>query len=100
MGASTHKEHHEHQSGKVRRQVERGSSLTTQRGKCKAPIKARGWKLVGEYVDDGISGAKDDRRGRRCSLYAEPQVKAVIVAFCATGCQTRPLGIWAAFCSA
>lgn len=63
-------------------QVERGSSLTTQREKCKAAIKARGWKLAGEYVDEGISGAKDDRPQWQAMLAAcrAGQVQAVVVA--------------------
>lgn len=42
-------------------QVEDGSSLATQQEKCEAAIKARGWELGGDYVDAGISGAKEDR---------------------------------------
>jgi DNA invertase Pin-like site-specific DNA recombinase len=84
-------------------QAEPASSLTTQREKTQAAFQQRGWKLAGEYIDEGISRTKD-RRPRQAMLAAcrAAHVKAVFVAFCAgaTGCQQRPLGIRAAFCSA
>lgn len=62
-------------------QVERGSSLSTQREKCRREIESRGWTLAGEYVDEGISGAKDDRPRWQAMLAAcrTGEVQAVVV---------------------
>jgi len=63
-------------------QVERGSSLSTQREKCRHVIKSRDWTCVGEYVDEGISGAKDGRPRWQALLTAcrTGEVQAVVVA--------------------
>jgi site-specific DNA recombinase len=63
-------------------QVDHGSSLVTQREQCEAAIKARGWELAGSYVDEGLSGAKDDRPGWQALLSAcrAGEVQAVVVA--------------------
>mgnify|MGYP000391824975 CR=1 FL=1 len=63
-------------------QVDHGSSLQTQREKCEAVIKARGWKRGGEFVDEGLSGAKDDRPQWQALLAAcrSGEVQAVVVA--------------------
>ena len=48
---------------------------TKRRDELVAGLQAHGWKIVGEYVDRGISGAKDRRPeldsfgGSRYSLY-------------------------------
>jgi DNA invertase Pin-like site-specific DNA recombinase len=42
-------------------QVEHGTSLGTQRDRCLAAIEAKGWELAGEFVDEGVSGAKGNR---------------------------------------
>lgn len=42
-------------------QTEPASSLTTQREKTQAAFPQRGWKLAGEYIDEGISRTKDHR---------------------------------------
>jgi DNA invertase Pin-like site-specific DNA recombinase len=62
-------------------QVEHGSSLETQRDKCEAAITARGWTLAGAYVDEGISGAKEDRPRWQALLTAcrNGSVQAVVV---------------------
>ena len=62
-------------------QVE-GTSLDTQREKCLAMIQAHGWELVGEYVDEGVSGAKGSRPelDRLMSACEAGEVEAVVVA--------------------
>jgi site-specific DNA recombinase len=42
-------------------QAENGTSLDTQREQARAYVAARGWTLVAEYEDAGISGTKDER---------------------------------------
>lgn len=42
-------------------QAENGTSLDTQRERCRAFIAAKGWVVGGEYVDDGVSGTKASR---------------------------------------
>ena len=37
-------------------QAERGTSLATQEERCRAHVKAQGWKLVEVFVDAGESG--------------------------------------------
>lgn len=39
-----------------------GYGLDVQRERCKAQIVAKGWELVGEYTDEGISGTKDESK--------------------------------------
>lgn len=34
-------------------------SIAQQRAECRAYAQSRGWKIVGEYVDDGKSGSKE-----------------------------------------
>lgn len=43
------------------RQAERGLSLDAQAQVCRAEADRRGWTVVAEYVDRGVSGAKDSR---------------------------------------
>lgn len=38
-------------------QAQEGTSIGTQRERCSASILSRGWDLVGEFVDRGVSGA-------------------------------------------
>ena len=42
-------------------QADTGTSLDTQRDRTRAYVDARGWELVAEYVDEGVSGAADRR---------------------------------------
>lgn len=41
-------------------QVE-GTSLATQSTRCRAFAESQGWQIVGEFVDEGVSGAKATR---------------------------------------
>ncbi|WP_427115604.1 recombinase family protein [Pseudarthrobacter scleromae] len=63
-------------------QVDHGSSLTTQQEQCEGAIKARGWTLAGKFVDEGLSGAKNDRPQWQALLAAcrSGEVQAVVVA--------------------
>ncbi len=63
-------------------QVDHGSSLQTQQEQCEATIKARGWTQVGKFVDEGLSGAKDDRPRWQALLAAcrSGEIQAVVVA--------------------
>jgi len=38
-----------------------GSSLGTQLDRCRSYAAGQGWEVVGEYVDEGVSGAKASR---------------------------------------
>lgn len=40
-------------------QAESGTSLETQRQRCRNYIESRGWQLVREFQDAGVSGAKE-----------------------------------------
>ena len=40
-------------------QAEKGTSLDTQRDRCRDYVSARGWTLVEEFEDAGVSGAKE-----------------------------------------
>jgi site-specific DNA recombinase len=42
-------------------QADTGTSLETQRERTRAHIDAQGWEFVSEFVDEGVSGAKDSR---------------------------------------
>lgn len=42
-------------------QAKDGTSLDTQRERCRAFVQARGWELADEYVDDGVSGSRSSR---------------------------------------
>src|SRR5687767_8711401 len=42
-------------------QARDGTSLDNQRQQCAALIAARGWVLVDEFIDEGVSGAKGSR---------------------------------------
>ena len=44
-------------------QAANGTSLDTQREQTRALIQSRGWRIVGEFVDDGVSGAAERRPG-------------------------------------
>ena len=63
-------------------QVDHGSSLETQQEQCEAVIKSRGWQRAGQFVDEGLSGAKDDRPQWQALLAAcrSGEVQAVVVA--------------------
>ncbi len=59
-----------------------GTSLGTQRAKCVAEIEKRGWVLAGEFVDEGVSGAKGSRPelDRLLALCRRGEIDAVVVA--------------------
>lgn len=42
-------------------QAREGTSLDVQRERCRAFIVSKGWTIVGEYADDGVSGTKASR---------------------------------------
>jgi site-specific DNA recombinase len=42
-------------------QAESGTSLATQLERCRAYAAANGWTVVGEYVDEGVSGTASQR---------------------------------------
>jgi len=42
-------------------QARDGTSLDTQRSRCRAFIASKGWALAGEFVDEGVSGSRDSR---------------------------------------
>jgi DNA invertase Pin-like site-specific DNA recombinase len=42
-------------------QARDGTSLATQRQRCRAYIEAQGWDFADEFVDEGVSGAKASR---------------------------------------
>lgn len=58
------------------------TSLPEQREICEATIKARGWELVGAYVDEGLSGTDSNRPAWRQMLQdaRDGKVDAVVVA--------------------
>jgi DNA invertase Pin-like site-specific DNA recombinase len=58
-----------------------GESLCTQRSLIQDHCASRGWELVREYEDAGISGAKDDRPALQSLLSAVKagEIDAVIV---------------------
>jgi DNA invertase Pin-like site-specific DNA recombinase len=62
-------------------QVE-GTSLETQRHQCLNEIAVRGWELVGEFVDEGVSGAKGSRPelDRLLTACRRKEIQAVVVA--------------------
>ena len=41
-------------------QATNGYGLDAQRAKCRAMAEIKGWEIAGEYVDEGISGTKDE----------------------------------------
>jgi len=43
-------------------QVKEGESLSTQREQIRNFVKSRGWQLIEEYSDEGLSGAKSESR--------------------------------------
>jgi DNA invertase Pin-like site-specific DNA recombinase len=60
-----------------------GTSLGTQRDKCLAVIEAHdGWVIAGEYVDEGVSGAKGSRPelDRLMTACRAGEIDAVVVA--------------------
>lgn len=65
-------------------QGESGYGLEAQRTKCYAMAAVKGWEVVAEYIDDGISGTKDQsgRPGLAGMLQAvcNGEIGAVIVA--------------------
>ena len=54
-----------------------GYGLDVQREKCRAQAIVKGWEVVAEFTDDGISGTKDvqDRPGLAALLDAADQRK-------------------------
>jgi site-specific DNA recombinase len=60
-----------------------GYGLDVQRERCRAQIIAKGWQLVNEYSDEGISGTKDEsqRPGLSALLQSakDGEIDAVIV---------------------
>lgn len=58
------------------------TSLPEQREVCEATIKARGWELVGAYVDEGLSGTDSGRPAWRQMLQdaRDGKIDAVVVA--------------------
>jgi DNA invertase Pin-like site-specific DNA recombinase len=42
-------------------QAQHGTSLETQREKTRAYIEERNWRLVSEFMEEGVSGAKESR---------------------------------------
>ena len=40
-----------------------GGGIETQRAECRRYCEARGWAVVAEFEDDGVSGARDRRPG-------------------------------------
>jgi len=65
-------------------QADNGYGLDVQREKCHAMASVKGWPVVAEFVDDGVSGTKDEsqRDGLNQLLEAacSGDVDAVIVA--------------------
>jgi len=61
-------------------QVE-GTSLDDQRRICRQAIEQRGWRLVDEYIDEGVTGTKRERPQwqRMLADIAQGKVDAVVV---------------------
>lgn len=59
-----------------------GTSLSTQVERCRAYIESQGWALAGEYVDEGVSGAKASRPAleRLLALLRSGGLDVVVVA--------------------
>ena len=45
------------------KQAQEGDSIAAQRDALTKYVKDHGYILVGEYLDDGISGTKNDKDG-------------------------------------
>jgi site-specific DNA recombinase len=64
-------------------QAQHGYGIDVQRERSRAQAIAKGWDIVGEYIDEGISGTKDEtgRPGLASLLHdcAEQKINAVIV---------------------
>src|ERR1700691_4221553 len=62
-------------------QVE-GTSLENQRRQCLNEIASRDWELVGEFVDEGVSGAKGSRPqlDRLMAACRRKEIQVVVVA--------------------
>lgn len=58
-----------------------GTSLTSQRERCEALCKAKGWPITEVYTDEGVSGAKASRPAldRLMAAVDAGQVDAVVV---------------------
>lgn len=63
-------------------QAEHGTSLGAQSERCRAYAASQGWQIAGEFVDEGVSGAKASRPAldRLLSAVREGVVDTVIVA--------------------
>jgi site-specific DNA recombinase len=42
-------------------QAREGTSLESQVRQCRAFVNSKGWEVVGEFVDEGVSGSLDSR---------------------------------------
>jgi len=62
-------------------QVREGTSLSVQRQQASAYVTARGWSLVHEFVDEGVSGAKESRPDldRLMGACRKKEVEVVVV---------------------
>jgi len=64
-------------------QAEKGTSLATQREQARAYVQARGFDLIAEYEDAGISGAGDEttREALRLMMQAarEGEIEVIVV---------------------
>jgi site-specific DNA recombinase len=62
-------------------QAEAGTSLETQRQRTREYVEANGWTLVEEFVDEGVSGAKDSRPQLDAlrAACARDEVKVIVV---------------------
>lgn len=59
-----------------------GTSITTQVGRCRTYSCSQGWILIGEFVDQGFSGADEDRPalGRLLGYLRSGRLDVVVVA--------------------
>lgn len=62
-------------------QATEGTSLGTQLQQCRAWVTAQGWQVMGEYVDEGVSGAKESRPAldRLVGAMRRGEIDAVVV---------------------
>lgn len=62
-------------------QAEKGTSLATQEERCRAHVKAQGWKLVDVFIDAGESGTKGSRPAldRLMAACRRGEIEAVVV---------------------
>lgn len=62
-------------------QAREGTSLDTQRRRCREAIEKRGWEPVDVYADEGVSGAKESRPDldRLLAACRRGEVQAIVV---------------------